>query len=385
MAKTIQKKTAEYSDMAQLGELEIIEFYIEESTAPQGKALPATAANAVPAATSQGQDAAVGQALEEADATETAEQGAPADDDDHEDAQPGNNTVKLGYFGVNVAKVLEVIESPALTPSAAATHPSFMGTIPLREKILPVLDLSVWLGLERRKTSHEVIMVTEFHSRITGFLVSGVTQIYRVPWSNVEAPNRYLSMQKTNCITGMVKIEDHFVLMLDFESIIAELDPEYNIIFMQEHEKVEDGSPTYNALVAEDSSYMRNAMVNNLSQANFNVELAVNGEDAWNKIIETKNKALAEGKTFNDYVDVIISDIEMPKMDGYTLVSLVKADNDLKKTPVILFSSIVSNELKHKGEKVGADDQVSKPEIGILGKRAIELIKIHRGEAPAES
>ena len=384
--KTAKTNADEYSNMARLGELEIIEFFIEESIRTDDEEKPAATAladDSVPLATEGDQIALqedqadkMQSASVQTDVTEP--ESVPASREAADIVMDSSATVKLGYFGVNVAKVLEVIESPALTPSIAASHPSFMGTIPLREKILPVLDLSVWLGLKRKKTAHEVILVTEFHDSITGFLVSGVTQIYRVPWSNVEAPNRYLSMQKSNCITGMVKIEDHFVLMLDFESIIAELDPTYNIMFTDEHEVVEEGAPVYRAIVAEDSSYMRKAMNSVLSKANFEMEMTINGEDAWHKITEIKNRALGEGKHFNDFVDVIITDIEMPKMDGYSLVSLIKEDHDLKDTPVILFSSIVSKEVRHKGEKVGADDQISKPEIGMLGRRAIQLINDHK-------
>ena len=377
--KTARTNAEEYSNMARVGELEIIEFFIEESISADDEKKPAAttlADESVPLEAEGNQiapqEGQADNASVKTDATEP--ESVPSSIEAASVVLDSSNTVKLGYFGVNVAKVLEVIESPALTPSIAASHPSFMGTIPLREKILPVLDLSVWLGLKRKKTAHEVILVTEFHDSITGFLVSGVTQIYRVPWSNVEAPNRYLSMQKSNCITGMVKIEDYFVLMLDFESIIAELDPTYNTMFTDEQEVAAEGSPVYRAIVAEDSSYMRNAMSNVLRKANFETEMAVNGEDAWHKIIEIKNRALSEGKHFNDLIDVIITDIEMPKMDGYSLVSLIKEDHDLKDTPVILFSSIVSKEVRHKGEKVGADDQISKPEIVMLGRRAIQLI-----------
>ena len=129
------------------------------------------------------------------------------------------------YFGVNVAKVLEVVEAPeGLEGSEAAAHPSFLGTIPLRDLILPVVDLSVWLDVDRTKDVNEPIIVTEFNGMITGFLVSGVTQIHRVNWKDVEPPSKYFSSMDTNCITGTVKISGRFVLMLDLEQVLADLD-----------------------------------------------------------------------------------------------------------------------------------------------------------------
>ena len=129
------------------------------------------------------------------------------------------------YFGVNVAKVREVVEAPkGLEGSEAAVHPSFLGTIPLRDLILPVVDLSVWLDVDRAEDVNEPIIVTEFNGMITGFLVSGVTQIHRVNWKDVEPPNKYFSSMDTNCITGTVKINERFVLILALEQVLADLD-----------------------------------------------------------------------------------------------------------------------------------------------------------------
>ncbi len=285
-----------------------------------------------------------------------------------------------GFYGVNVIKVLEVIESPKLKASESAVNPCFMGTIPLRERILPVLDLSIWLGQSRKKSDQEVILVTEFTKRVTGFLVSGVTQIYRVGWGDVEAPSQYISSIDSNCVTGMVKLEDHFVLLLDFEKIIAELDPEYQRTLVLGHSK---SDKTYRVLVAEDSSIMRQAIIAVFEHANFVVQTYNNGLEAWNHISDFKFKAEQEERPLSDFFDVIVTDVEMPQMDGYTLTKNIKSDPVLQHTPVMLFSSIITDKLRHKGETVGADDQVTKPEFDTLAERAIALIEKHNAEAAA--
>jgi len=292
---------------------------------------------------------------------------------------PDTGEAKRGYFGINVAKVLEVIESPRLSVQEAATHPCFLGTIPLRDLILPVLDLSIWLNIEKSPTPYEVILVTEFNRTITGFLVSGVTQIHRVSWADVKPPSQYLSSMDTNCITSMVELEDRFVLLLDLEKILYELNPDFGqgdgeLIHVEQGLK---------ALIADDSLTLRYMVQQKLEAANFEVESVNDGEQAWEALQRLKARARDEGKRVVDYLDILVSDIEMPRMDGYALTKKVKEDPQLKDLPVVLFSSMISKELRHKGESVGADDQVSKPEFVTLADRAISLVRRNRPDIAA--
>ncbi len=289
---------------------------------------------------------------------------------DEEDSDTGE-TIRC-YFGVNVAKVLEVIESPALSHQKSAAHPCFLGTIPLRDIVLPVLDLSVWLDMKKVPNEFEVILVTEFNKTIAGFLVSGVTQIHRVTWKDVKPPNSYLSSMKNMCITSMVELEDHFALLLDLEKILTELDPDYGKEVVPESVV---GKREYNALVVDDSTTLRVLVKDRLEEAHFTVETRNDGAAAWDYITELKERGRSEGKRITDYIDILISDIEMPRLDGYTLTKYVKDDPDLNDLPIILFSSLITNELRHRGESVGADDQISKPEFVMLAQRAINLIE----------
>jgi len=281
--------------------------------------------------------------------------------------------VERQYFGVNVAKVLEVVEAPkGLEGSEAAVHPSFLGTIPLRDLILPVVDLSVWLDMERSPAANEPIIVTEFNAMITGFLVSGVTQIHRVFWADVEPPSKYVSSMESNCITGTVKIKDRFVLMLDLEQILADLDEsgqtKANLSSVVSEER-------YRALVADDSTSVRQLLENNFSQANFEVTMVRDGAEAWAILEDIKIKCASEGGSPLDYLNAVVSDVEMPQMDGYTLTRKVKADPVLKVLPVVLFSSLISKSVLHKGKAVMADEQVTKPEFHGLTEKVIKLIR----------
>lgn len=280
--------------------------------------------------------------------------------------------VETHYFGVNVAKVLEVVESPeGLDGSEAAVHPSFLGTIPLRDLILPVVDLSVWLDVDRAKDVNEPIIVTEFNGMITGFLVSGVTQIHRVNWAEVEPPSKYFSSMDTNCITGTVKINNRFVLMLDLEQVLADLDESGET---QANLSSAVSEVPLRCLIADDSTSVRELLRVNFTKANFEVELAGDGAEAWRKLLDIKKQAEDSGKSPLDFVDVVVSDVEMPQMDGYTLTRRIKEDPILRQLPVALFSSLISKSVLHKGKAVMADAQVTKPEFNDLTEKVIDLV-----------
>lgn len=130
----------------------------------------------------------------------------------------------------------------------------------------------------------------------------------------------------------------------------------------------------YRAFVCDDSSLIRNMLKTLLQEANFEVRDFTNGQEAWDELCSLRKKAIEEGKDVSDYIQVVISDIEMPRMDGHTLCKTIKEDPYMKKIPVILFSSLITDKLRHKGESVGADEQISKPGVTLLAQRAHELI-----------
>lgn len=284
-----------------------------------------------------------------------------------------------GYYGVNVAKVLEIIRMPKVTELPEVQHASVLGAFNLRSHIIPLVDLSIWLGKQHIETSEPPkVIVTEFNSVTTAFMVSGVNRIHRISWEEVEPPNKYVSTVSQNTITGVVKLEGRIVFLLDLEKIVADLNP---ALGLRLDEAVDWGSEVrYRALIADDSALIREMLKDLMQKANFEIEAVNNGREAWDRICELKLKAETENKRITDYMQALVSDIEMPSMDGHNLCKRVKDDPQLRNIPVLLFSSLITEKLRHKGIAVGADDQISKPEVTMLARRVYDLIAERKKE-----
>ncbi|MDY7001131.1 MAG: chemotaxis protein [Thermodesulfobacteriota bacterium] len=278
-----------------------------------------------------------------------------------------------GYYGVNVAKVLEIIRMPKVTELPEANHPSVLGAFNQRSHILPLVDLSAWLGKDRAEKEPPKVVVTEFNQVSTAFLVSGVTRIHRISWEDVEPPNSYVSEMTNSSITGVVKLENRIVFILDLEKVVADLNPHLGMRLDQTVDW--EAGNSYRALVADDSSLVREMLKDLLQKASFSVETVDNGRAAWDRLQRIRRLSEKERKPLSDFVHVVVSDIEMPSMDGHSLTKRIKEDPALSALPVILFSSLITDKLRHKGRAVGADDQISKPEISELALRARTLIE----------
>ena len=267
-----------------------------------------------------------------------------------------------GYYGVNVAKVLEV------------QHPSVLGAFNLRSRIIPLVDLAMWLGKTHTQTDEQPkTIVTEFNNVTTAFMVSGVNRIHRISWEKVEQPNKYVAAVSNNTVIGVVKLEERIVFLLDLEKVVANLNPKLGL-------RLDDlgadwDNTGYRALVADESTMVRDMQRDLLEKAGFTVEVVENGREAWERLEDFKRRAEEGNRPITDFVHVMVSDIEMPVMDGLNLTHRIKTDPMLKQLPVVLFSSLITDKLRHKGESVGADDQISKPEVTQLAKRALALIK----------
>ncbi len=300
-----------------------------------------------------------------------AEDDVEVNQEEHITDAPKPRRSRKGYYGVNVAKVLEIIRMPEVTEMPEVSHESVLGAFNLRSRIIPLLDLSVWLKKKRIENEPPKVIVTEFNQVTSAFMVSGVTRIHRISWEDVEAPNKYVSALSSDSITGVVKFDNRIVFILDLERIVSELNPEMRL-------KLDDtfeASTGYKALIADDSPLIREMIHDLLGQAGFRVEKTNNGAECWERLQEIKAIAARENCPITDYVQVIVSDIEMPRMDGHHLTKRIKEDPILRDLPVILFSSLITDKLRHRGETVGADDQISKPEITHLAQRAAKLIE----------
>ncbi len=292
------------------------------------------------------------------------------------DEQMADGTVYRGYYGINVAKVLEIIRVPHITSLPDVNHVCVKGAFNLRSHIIPLVDLSVWLDKEPAEVEQPKVIVTEFNDINTAFIVSGVNRIHRISWEEVEPPNQYVAKLTESTVTGVVRLEDRIIFLLDLERIVADLNPTLGLQFNEEYDW--ESSNSYHAIIADDSQLIREMLRGLLEKANFSVESFTNGSDAWARLYGVRQKALEEKNSAFKYVQVVVSDIEMPSMDGHSLCKRIKDDTVLKDIPVILFSSLITDRLRHKGEAVGADEQMSKPVASQLAHRAYEIIEDYR-------
>ncbi len=280
------------------------------------------------------------------------------------------------YYGVNVAKVLEIIRLPKVTGMPQTPHPCVIGTFNLRSRVIPLIDLSMWLGKPMARDANTKVIVSEFNRVINAFMVSGVTRIHRLSWSEVEPPSGYVATFAANNFTGVVKFSDHIVLLLDMEQIIWDLNPA--LAMRTERKKAAEAIPepersSHKTLVVDDSNSIRRLIASYLEKDGFEVVQDINGQNAWERLLGWKAEA-AKGTPLSHNINLVVTDIEMPSMDGHTLCRKIKDDPVLKALPVVLFSSLINDQLYHKGLSVGADDQVTKPEVGTLAERARKLI-----------
>jgi two-component system, chemotaxis family, chemotaxis protein CheV len=273
------------------------------------------------------------------------------------------------HYGVNVAKVREIIRLPKLT-KALNTSDAVEGMIKLREKVIPVLNLSKILNKYTGDLVADRVIVLEFNNLMVGVLVHSVSRIYRISWKNVEAP---ASAVYSDQVTGLVKMEDRIILVLDFEKIVAEFCSSSALRPLSAEQLLESGGNDRSSktiLVADDSPFIRNTMCSALRGAGYNVEEAVNGLEAWEKIQKHMQESSDTDTLFRSRIQLLITDVEMPQMDGLHLTSLVRKEASLKELPIIIFSSLASEDNIRKWHDLGAQQILTKPDLPNLVKYA---------------
>jgi two-component system, chemotaxis family, chemotaxis protein CheV len=274
-----------------------------------------------------------------------------------------------GHYGVNVAKVLEIIPLPPKVMRPPHLQGSFaFGMFNHRDKIIALFDLATWLGRQRLESAPPKVLVTEFNSVTNAFLVSGVTRIHRVTWGDIRPMDGYMD-GLSDTITSVIELEDRLVFLLDLEKAISDLNPDLAISsasqsILQAPNLLE--SPI-RVLHADDSGVIRTTVRKQLELNKlFTVKSAGNGDEAWEYLVGLKDKCRETGKKLTDMIEIVLTDIEMPGMDGYHLCKRIKDDPELKALPVVLFSSLITDKLFHKGEAVGADGQFAKPDMTLM-------------------
>jgi two-component system chemotaxis response regulator CheV len=267
-------------------------------------------------------------------------------------------------FAINVMKVREILNPVPITKVPHA-HPNVEGIIELRGEVLPVIDMAKALGFPPSDhPQQDKFIVAEFNQQKVVFHVHNVTRIHRISWKQIEKPSQ-MYQGLDGQIIGVVKLEGKMILLLDFEKMVVDINPETGINVQQVKKLGPRERSNKKIIVAEDSPLLRKLLHDTLEEAGYVfVEFFENGEDALHYL----QSVVKEGKPIEQEVQLVITDIEMPQMDGHHLTKRIREDSRLAQLPVIIFSSLITDDLRHKGEKVGATAQVSKPEIDELVK-----------------
>lgn len=271
-------------------------------------------------------------------------------------------------YGINVAKIKEIINYQEVTPVPNA-HPSVEGIFMPRDTMITAIDLKNCL---QRGVSEPggLFIVTNFNKLDIAFHVDSVVGIHRVSWREIIKPGTTISTSEDGVSTGIIKFDDRLIIILDFEKIVTDINPETGLKVADIEELGERHRIDVPILIAEDSPLLNKLIVDSLHKAGYvNLIHTENGQQAYDVIQECKKEG-----TLKDHVQCIITDIEMPLMDGHRLTKLVKSDDETKDIPIVIFSSLVNDDMKKKGEALGANAQLSKPEIGNLVRVVDELV-----------
>ena len=267
------------------------------------------------------------------------------------------------HFGINVAKVRELIQYQTIQKIPHA-QPSVEGIMRSRDEVLTVVDLAHYLGYPASEdTLHDILIIASFNTINVAFHVHRVEGILRVSWKSIEKPSSAIYGQEEGIVTGIIKLDNRMIAMIDFEKIMYDINPQSSIEAHANFIKESKDKSTRPILVAEDSALLSKMIVEALQKSGYtSIVHKANGLEAWEYLQTLKKKP----GPVEDYVACIITDIEMPQMDGHHLTKIVKEDAFFSKVPVVIFSSLISETMKVKGKEVGADAQLSKPEIESL-------------------
>jgi len=271
-------------------------------------------------------------------------------------------------YGINVAKIREIIPYADVTPVPNA-HPSIEGIFMPRDVMITAIDLKNCLQRGQSEPGG-LFVITNFNKLDIAFHVDSVVGIHRVSWKDIIKPGKTISTTEDGVSTGIIKINDKLIIILDFEKIVADINPETGLKITEIDALGVRERNDVPILIAEDSPLLNKLIVDSLKKAGYaNLIHTENGQEAYDIICDCINKG-----TLNEHVQCIITDIEMPIMDGHRLIKLVKSDDKTRHIPIIVFSSLVNDDMRKKGEALGADAQLSKPEIGKLVQEVDKLV-----------
>jgi two-component system chemotaxis response regulator CheV len=272
-------------------------------------------------------------------------------------------TIAGNIFGINVAKVTEIMKYAPVKPMPNS-HPDVEGVFKPRNMIITVIDLASYMKLSHRDDfERDMFIITNFNKMNVAFHVHTVEGIHRISWNEIEKPDSTIYGGQEGLATGIAKFHDRLITIIDFEKIVFDISPQSGIQMTEVQRLGPRERSEKPIIMAEDSALLQKMMLEALDVAGYsNVMAFANGQEAWDALQALK----AQDGPIESKVNCVITDIEMPKMDGHRLTKLIKEDSELSRIPVIIFSSLIDEAMRLKGEELGANAQLSKPEIGNL-------------------
>ena len=275
-------------------------------------------------------------------------------------------------FGINVFKVREVMRAPTIT-RAPDMRPAVEGMVSLRGRLVPVVDLAKYAGLST-EACDKVMIITEYNGNTQGFLVEAVDIILRLDWSAMKVPPEMLSSKAGGLITAVTELADgRLVMMMDVERVLSDT-TEASSADVLYRSIGRLGLPDRTVLFADDSSVARKQIVSTLDAMEVNHIAAHNGRQAWCELERIASHAATAGKPVSDYLSLVLTDVEMPEMDGYMLTRKIKSDRRFVGIPVIMHSSLSGQSNRQLGQSVGVDDYVTKFEPQRLAATLARLL-----------
>lgn len=264
------------------------------------------------------------------------------------------------FYAINVIKVKEVIESGSIT-KIPETHPAIAGLILCRGEIITLIDLKFILENEKNTDEKSKTIICEFNKLKVAFKIDNIIGVHRIKWDKIMKPD---DLTANSLVIGNILMDSKVLLLLDFEKIVTDISPKTGISEDRIIDVDYKDRSNIKIVMADDSALIRKLLKETLTKAGFkNMKIFDDGKQALEYLL---GLADAKGEAFIEDVQVMVTDIEMPQMDGHTLTRRIKEHRILNKLPVIIFSSLITGELRHKGDSVGADEQLSKPEINKL-------------------
>ena len=286
-------------------------------------------------------------------------------------------------FGINIAKIAQIIpyDRGKLTV-VPHDNPAFLGTLLWQGQTIPLIDLNVFLRIDRQEVEHQIVLVTEFNGVRNGFLTDGVNRIHRISWQAI-SPMGALLDRYTSVCTGSIHIDGNDILLIDFEYIISGINPETSVSFRRVEEKVAAGRGDNVVIFVEDSAFIRNAIAGQLAKLGYSQLMVFeNGQDACDHIRGRLDTARQRGPAPASLPAMVVTDIEMPKMDGLALCRTIKKELQLDTVPVVLFSSLINEQMAFKCREVGADAFLTKPRVDELVGVMDRLLGIGGADRP---